>query len=331
MRRHLSISQKIFIVFGIVVILSAISFLHLLNKTYEKSLISQGRSIAQQIVIFRKWAADFGGVWTKGKYTPQTGYLMKFTAEKGEITPYKKKDVLGEKEKVEFFLHNPALATRELSLLSKEEYGWTFKVVSDRYMAPQDKPDQWELQAIQKIKTAKKEEKKAHDEFWGWGKEKFRFAKAIYVKKGCLKCHGPIEQIAPEIKKALKAKYGENYKRAVNYKVGELRGLISVKIKPRSILLTAITMIDIWNILALILAFLIFWLFAKSEIIRPVEKLTKAAHDISVGKMEVDLQVRGLQEDKVRDEITKLAIAIDRLKTSIQLAMERLKKKKKKD
>jgi HAMP domain-containing protein len=127
---------------------------------------------------------------------------------------------------------------------------------------------------------------------------------------------------------ALRAKYGDNVDRAINYKVGDLRGIISVTILPPSIISTAISLVDFWNIAALVVAFLIFWLFARKEIIVPIEKLTKAAHDISLGKLDVDLGVKGLKEESVEDEITKLAIAIERLRASIQIAMERLRKKR---
>jgi HAMP domain-containing protein/cytochrome c551/c552 len=220
-----------------------------------------------------------------------------------------------------FYLHNPALATRELSGLSKIEYGWTFRVVSDRYMAPESKPDKWEAIAIKKIKEGKK------DEYWGWDGNKFRFAKAIRIKKGCLKCHGSLEQISPALLKAMRAKYGDNVDRAINYKEGDLRGIVSVTILPPSIIATALSLIDAWNIGAFVVAFLVFWFFAKNEIIKPIEKITKAAHDISLGKLDIDLGVRGLKEEEVADEITKLAIAIDRLRASIQIAMERLRKK----
>ncbi|TCK03439.1 c-type heme family protein [Phorcysia thermohydrogeniphila] len=320
--KNLSITHKIFIVFFVVVALSTISFLHILDKTYEVSLINQGRSIAQQILIFRKWAASFGGIWTKDKYTPEIGYLMEFETKEGTAKAYKTGEALKNFGETHFYLHNPALATRELSNLSKIEYGWTFRVVSDRYMAPESKPDKWEATAIKKIKERKK------DEYWSWDGNKFRFAKAIRVKKGCLKCHGSPEQIDPALLKAMRAKYGDNVDRAINYKEGDLRGIISVTIVPPSIIATAISLVDMWNIGALLLAFLVFWFFAKNEIIKPIENITKAAHDISLGKLDIDLGVRGLKEDEVADEITKLAIAIDRLRASIQIAMERLRKKK---
>ncbi|SMP17633.1 HAMP domain-containing protein [Desulfurobacterium pacificum] len=320
--KQLSITHKILIVFFILVALSTLSFFHLLNKTYKVSLINQGRSLAQEIIIFRKWAASFGGVWTKDKYTEGIGYLMSLDAPYGELKAYKSDEVLKRVGETHFFLHNPALATRELSQLSNIEYGWSFRVVSDRYMAPEDKPDTWETKAIKTI------EKKGVTEYWGWDGKTFRYAKAIYVKQSCLKCHGPENQIPEEILKALKAKYGDNYKRAINYKVGDLRGIISVSILPPSIISTALSLVDIVNIGAFIIAFLVFWLFAKYEIIIPIEKLTKAAHDISLGKLDIDLGVRGLKEEEVKDEITKLAIAIDRLRASVQIAIERLRKKK---
>ncbi len=323
--KNLSITQKVFIVFAVVVLLATFSFIHLLQKTYETALVAQGRSIAQQILIFRKWAAGFGGVWTKDKFTPGIGYLMEVTANNATAKAYSTGEVLSNFDEIHFYLHNPALATRELSNLSSLSYGWSFKVVSDRYMAKEDKPDKWEEVAIKKIKKTAK----TKDEFWSWDGDKFRFAKAIFVKRACLKCHGTRDQIPDSIYKALVAKYGETaVQRAINYKEGDLRGIISVTIIPPGVLATAVKLIDIWNIGALLLAVLIFWFFTKKEITEPIERLTKAAHDISLGKLDVDLGVRGLKEESIKDEITKLAIAIDRLRASIQIAMDRLRKKK---
>ncbi|MEO2083023.1 MAG: DUF3365 domain-containing protein, partial [Desulfurobacteriaceae bacterium] len=301
------------------------SFIPLRQKTYETALVAQGRSIAQPILLFRKWAAGFGGVWTKDKFTPGIGYLMEIAANNATAKAYSTGEVLSNFDEIHFYLHNPALATRELSNLSSLSYGWSFKVVSDRYMAKEGKPDKWEEVAIKKIKKTAK----TKDEFWSWDGDKFRFAKAIFVKRACLKCHGTRDQIPDSIYKALVTKYGETaVQRAINYKEGDLRGIISVTIIPPGVLATAVKLIDIWNIGALLLAVLIFWFFTKKEITEPIERLTKAAHDISLGKLDVDLGVRGLKEESIKDEITKLAIAIDRLRASIQIAMDRLRKKK---
>ncbi|ADU96606.1 c-type heme family protein [Thermovibrio ammonificans] len=327
--KNLSVTQKVFIVFGIVVILATLSFFHLLSKTYDESLKIQGRSIAQEILIFRKWAASFGGVWTKDKYSPDVGYLLEIKSNGGNLLAYQGEENLGTIPAFHMYLHNPALATRELSNLSNIEYGWSFHVVSDRYMTKADKPDPWEEKAIKEIEKKIKSGDRKHPEYWGWDGDTFRYARAIFVKKSCLKCHGTPDQIDPVLYKAMVAKYGEEaVKRATGYKVGDLRGIISVTILPAGMLSTVTDVVDLWNVGALILALLIFWYFAQNEIIKPIEKLTKAAHDISLGKLDVDLGVRGLKEEEVKDEITKLAIAIDRLRASIQIAMERLRKKK---
>ena len=327
--KNLSITQKVFIVFGVVVLLATLSFFHLLTKTHTESLKIQGRSIAQEILIFRKWASSFGGLWTKDKYSPDVGYLLEIKSNGGDLLAYQGAENLGSVPAFHIYLHNPALATRELSNLSNIEHGWSFRVVSDKYMAKADKPDPWEEKAIREIEKEIKKGEKSKAEYWGWNGDKFRYAKAIFVKKSCLKCHGTPDEIDPVLYKAMVAKYGEEaVKRATGYKVGDLRGIISVTILPAGILTTVTDVVDFWNVGALLLALGIFWYFAKNEIIKPIEKLTKAAHDISIGKLDVDLGVRGVKEEEVKDEITKLAIAIDRLRASIQIAMERLRKRK---
>jgi hypothetical protein len=55
----------------------------------------------------------------------------------------------------------------------------------------------------------------------------FRYMKAIALKAQCLVCHGSEEQIAPQVRAILKESYPHD--RAINYKVGNLRGAISIK------------------------------------------------------------------------------------------------------
>ena len=55
----------------------------------------------------------------------------------------------------------------------------------------------------------------------------FRYMKAIAVKQTCLACHGTEEQIAPSVRTILKERYPHDM--ATGYKVGDLRGAISIK------------------------------------------------------------------------------------------------------
>ena len=55
----------------------------------------------------------------------------------------------------------------------------------------------------------------------------FRFMQAIGVQDLCLTCHGPKEQIPPAVRTALAKHYPAD--QATGYKLGELRGAISIK------------------------------------------------------------------------------------------------------
>ena len=55
----------------------------------------------------------------------------------------------------------------------------------------------------------------------------FRYLKALPVQPLCLSCHGGAEQIADEVKAALKEKYPHD--QAIGYSAGQVRGAISIK------------------------------------------------------------------------------------------------------
>lgn len=56
----------------------------------------------------------------------------------------------------------------------------------------------------------------------------FRYMKPIRIEAACLQCHGPTENIKPEVKEILKQYYPDD--RATGYQEGDLRGAFSVVI-----------------------------------------------------------------------------------------------------
>ncbi|MEJ5359041.1 MAG: cache domain-containing protein [Desulfobacterales bacterium] len=70
-----------------------------------------------------------------------------------------------------------------------------------------------------------------------------------------------------------------------------------------------------------LLAAVVAW-FAARGLIRPILQLTQAAERMSLGDLDVKIDVRSA------DEIGILALAIERLQTSLALAIQRLKKKR---
>ncbi|WP_457755561.1 c-type heme family protein [Thermodesulfatator indicus] len=308
-------------------------------QLYTWFLYEKAKTVAEQVIMFRQWTASYGGIWTKDKYDNHFGYLLKASNEKTSLLSTNE-NLIGEEVNTIFYLHNPALATRELSSLSEKkakEFRWIFKVVSDRPISPQGIPDQFEREAIKTLRKEKKEElgKFIKDGFFNFSSYKYRYVKVIRVKKGCLKCHGTPEELDPRFKQAILDKYGPTAKRGMNYKEGDIRGVISVTIfpnfkgtfahflrpAPENFFLLTIFLTVIFMTFGSFVA--VYWMITR------IKQLRDAARNISIGKLEVDLGVKGLDENKVKDELTQVAIALEKLRISTKILSERFKNRKK--
>ena len=60
------------------------------------------------------------------------------------------------------------------------------------------------------------------------GTYELRYLRPVLVREPCLACHGPAEQLAPEVRQLLAARYPQD--RATGYAVGDLRGAVSVRL-----------------------------------------------------------------------------------------------------
>lgn len=58
------------------------------------------------------------------------------------------------------------------------------------------------------------------------GHEFIRYVKPIIIEAPCLNCHGSNSEITPEIKSIIKKNYPND--KAVGYKLGDLRGIVSI-------------------------------------------------------------------------------------------------------
>ncbi|MGZ8250806.1 MAG: Tll0287-like domain-containing protein, partial [Methylophilaceae bacterium] len=94
--------------------------------------------------------------------------------------------------------------------------------------------DDWETTQLKKFDQAVASGKPASEmEINAITNEKngrwFRYMKAIPTQPMCLQCHGGADDIKPNVQALLKQLYPNDL--AVGYKVGEIRGAISVKEK----------------------------------------------------------------------------------------------------
>jgi len=93
-------------------------------------------------------------------------------------------------------------------------------------------PDAWEQTVLAQFEERKAKgeslDKMAFSEVVSEpGGKYFRFMKAIGIQQGCLQCHGSKDQVLPEVEMVLEERYPHDLAR--DYKVGDLRGAISIK------------------------------------------------------------------------------------------------------
>ena len=107
------------------------------------------------------------------------------------------------------------------------------KRVSINYRNPANKPDKFEQQALKWMD----EQSNAGSlppyfvqKITGKDRTRYRYYRPIRTYAPCLACHGPEDQMKPELKAALKEKYPEDH--ATGYQKGDLRGAIRVEILP---------------------------------------------------------------------------------------------------
>jgi HAMP domain-containing protein len=115
--------------------------------------------------------------------------------------------------------------------------------------------------------------------------------------------------------------YGTN--RGYGYKVGDVAGIISVSLPAEPLLAASFGVLGPIEIGLIVLAFVMLYVFMHFGVARPIRKLTRDAHLISLGKP-VELDLASVSQ-KSRNELGQLALAIGRLRASMELAIRRMK------
>lgn len=110
--------------------------------------------------------------------------------------------------------------------------GIYIKRVSFKYRNENDAPNKIETEALKMFEELKqKGELKETTEFFKTTEENgvtsVIYLKPILVQAPCLSCHGPLEQIGPDVKQILQTKYPND--KATGYQLDDLRGAVSIK------------------------------------------------------------------------------------------------------
>lgn len=153
------------------------------------SMRATAQSYFETIVATRAWNAGYGGVYVEKKSGVQSN-------------PYIENPDIETTDGRVFTIRNPAMMTREISEHIGKDKNFSFRVTSKNLVNPDNRPDKFELEALDSFDAGGKE--RYATELMD-GKTYFRYAGPLYVKSECLRCH---------------EKQG--------YKVGDVRGGISV-------------------------------------------------------------------------------------------------------
>ena len=237
------------------------------------------------------------------------------------IAPY----VKFTKKDISRWAATPAYSGRNVAKEVTQKFGFYIKQTSLKYRNPLNKPNKYEKKILRIL------EQQHLKEYWEIGKndkgEKvIRYAKPLIIKKACLKCHGiPGKQVPMKLYKALVKDYGPV---AFNYKLGQVRGMVSVEVPmkqaQKAISKTKRVML-IGGVLALIVFIFIILLainyFFERDIIKPIQKYAKILNE-NEDDLTIQLEEKGSPEIKtiaraINNFINTLRNLVVNIKTSV--------------
>ena len=162
----------------------------------------------------------------------------------------------------------------------------SLQTVSDRARDPKNQADRSELKAIEYFKEHPKEQ----EYFTSDNPEYYQYAKALKIEQRCLKCHADKEEAPLFIQK--------KYDKAYGYKLGELRGILSIKIpkdKLNDYFLQHFTYSVIYDTIAFIVLFIIIYIIAQKS--KEINSFLREA---------VRLQTKKLKDSLISERLTGL-------------------------
>ncbi len=188
------------------------------------------------------------------------------------------------------------LPAHAMSRISQDYANWTdngyrFNNVSDRPRNPDNQADRFELAAMAYFRAnpeaANRMEPIRDDEGRRW----FHFTAPIWIEPYCLMCHGRAEDAPASIR--------ERYPEAYGYQLGDLRGVMSIKL-PLERYEAAMSnrwMGRLWrNLLTYLLIFVAIGLLMDRLVLRRVERLRDGAARLARGDSDVRIADPGHDE-----------------------------------
>lgn len=206
------------------------------------------------------------------------------------------------------------LPAHAMSRISDEFHKWSssglsFNNVSDRPRNPNNQADAVELEAIDYFRANPEEIERMVLFKNDQNRPYYHLSSPIWTEQFCLKCHGDPEDAPATIR--------ETYDKAFNYEIGELRGLMSIKM-PAGFIEEEVLAQRLNEVGARLFAFAIAFFFGawllRSVIVRRLMLIQSAAGELARGDYSARVPVSG------SDELCSLAEAFNNMAEQRQQA-----------
>ena len=211
------------------------------------------------------------------------------------------------------------LPAHAISRMSAEFSAWsvdglTFNNVSDRPRNPENQADAIETEAMQWFREHPDARERITQFSDSQGDPFYHFSSPLRVVSQCLRCHGAIEDAPATVRE----RYNEGY----DYAVGDLRGILSVKLPAKTVedRVNSQLLSELAGEFAVLLAVFGFAsLLLRRLVLRRLERLDQAARRVATGIGDVRVA------DDGNDEIAGLAHSFNRMSAAVDEREQRLR------
>jgi len=231
------------------------------ESNLEEAFLRQGRVMANQILITRRWLSVHGGV-----------YVQKFPFVRE--SPFMDGANTATLQGMPIILRSPDLVTRELSELSVRDGMHSFRLVARAPVNPSNRPSEWEEHALGLFEDGEEE---AFSTFGALPQVRFRYMVPIRTEASCHRCH-----------------------QERGYKVGDVRGGISIEFPVGEMLAESREDLLGIGVLVLIIGTAILaisFIGTSLLVLRPVSELGNAIRAMAAGDYEHPLESK--REDEL--------------------------------
>jgi hypothetical protein len=317
--KRLSISNQA-LYFLILLLLGTVSAFYFwaINNSVESEL-SHSRTVADMADAFRSQAAKHGGFYVRRETSDDVSkvgrYLASYDLEATQPD--------GKKANYSFHQKNPFLAVADFSdEVQKSKAAAKFRMVSDNYMNPKNKPDAFEVEALTVLRDGGADK----SEHWSVVNGQLRYTRALRATKACLSCHGTADKAPAVVRAQYLPPTGSEVGGGYGYKEGSIVGLTSVTVAHKTPLQMLTSQhLGFWLSALFVIGLMIMaYLSVVRGLVRPLRMQSQYAEAIAVSENLQKIRMPRLDKDEASssNEIHLQSHALKSLHESMSAAMD---------